>query len=450
MAIPTTLIMCSVRGPCVPTHHAIVQLIKAYPEWDELIAGEQGITRARSFSVSKWYKENVDEDVFVMVDDDILFQPTDAQKLAHLCRDGHDIIGAGYPFRDGSSVALRLLPDDTSLLFGDSIEPKEVRHIGTGFMAIHRRVIDAMVPTLRLCSTRLMNEAFWPFFEDPIVVDDEAATGYNWLTEDYSFESRARALGFKVWLDPSILVAHYGHVPVTVTNMAMIRNAIKAAIPEKPALPSPESVAKAIDQAHARQLLADEWHAQHPVTQKEVAEFYRTSSHMAADLHAWHATPARQQWTEIVVGIARQTNARIVVDIGAGAGYELRALKSAGLEFVGGIEPNDAMRSQLEADGFPMLAAIDQCNFTEVDMLVCLDVLEHVIDPESFLGFIAERCKQGCIFVESTATFDHGTPLHLEANHGWTPYACLAKYGWELISAANRVRVWQRFSLSNE
>jgi hypothetical protein len=221
----TTLILCSYRAVSVPTHHAIVRLMATHTDWSESVVDQAPINRARSLAASKWWRET-DEDVFIMVDDDILFMPEDAVALAERCRNGCDVIGGGYPFRNGSSIAVRLLPGDKSLEFGSDLEPQKVMHIGSGFMAVHRRVLDAMIPTLPLCH----QGSFWPMF-DYRVVEDESAGGFNWLSEDYAFSLGAQELGFKVWLDRSILLAHLGQVPITVTNMREVHSAIKSAVP---------------------------------------------------------------------------------------------------------------------------------------------------------------------------------------------------------------------------
>jgi 2-polyprenyl-3-methyl-5-hydroxy-6-metoxy-1,4-benzoquinol methylase len=206
---------------------------------------------------------------------------------------------------------------------------------------------------------------------------------------------------------------------------------------------SPE-IALTSEQEHARELLAQEWRDAAPATPEEIAEFYRISKHVATDLHAWHATSGRQEWTNIIVHLAKRIKAQIVVDIGCGAGYELLALKETGIPELYGVEPNDQLRQQLQIH-VPCMPSIEhqRIPIEQADMLICLDVLEHVVGPEEFCGKIASWAKSGCYLAESTATFDHSTPLHLEANHGWMPDVCLGNAGWKLLNDG-RVRVWQK------
>lgn len=178
------LIVCGFRGLSLPTHHSIVKLLTHTTGWEEYPYSEADIGRARSMAASIWWRETVD-DIFLMVDDDIVFEPEDALHLVNLCRSGYDVIGGAYPFRDASRIAFRGLSSDSILYFGPTAPPQEVRHITTGFFAVHRKVLDAMIPTLPLCHA---NEswAFWPMFDFKVIEDAEAG-GYSRLSEDYFF-----------------------------------------------------------------------------------------------------------------------------------------------------------------------------------------------------------------------------------------------------------------------
>lgn len=220
----TALILCAYRSVSLPTVTSILKLLND-PEnrlgWRVSLAGEAGINRARSVMASRWWAETAD-DVFLMLDDDIVFEPSDAEHLVELCRNGHDIICAAYPVRDAGHIALRGL--GTTLDFAPGLPPQEIRHATTGFLAVHRRVLDAMIPTLPLCHGN-QPWAFWPMF-DFKVIEDEAAGGHNYLSEDYYFSEMAKELGFKVWLDPTVRLGHLAQVSLSVSNMAKVREAL--------------------------------------------------------------------------------------------------------------------------------------------------------------------------------------------------------------------------------
>lgn len=225
--LSTSIIPIVFRSISMQTHKAITHLLTHDAErkfgWRELLAGEAGLFRARNIAVSTWYTSTAD-DVFLMVDDDIVFTPEDAEHMVTMCREGHDVIAAAYPVRDGGHLAIRALAE-TDVRFGEGQPPVEVRHAGTGFFAVHRRVLDALIPTLPLCHAA--NEwAYWPVFSAE-VVEDEQAGGFNVLTEDYHLCEMVRALGFKVWIDPSVRLGHLGMIPITLANMGQIHAAIK-------------------------------------------------------------------------------------------------------------------------------------------------------------------------------------------------------------------------------
>jgi hypothetical protein len=202
----------------------------------------------------------------------------------------------------------------------------------------------------------------------------------------------------------------------------------------------------ALTPEEARSALAAEWASRAPVTEDDITEFYRESEHLAADLDAFHSDPTRQSWTRAIVYLAQTQGIRSVVDIGCGAGHDLRALADVfamGADLFG-VEPNDSLREQVAAAGFPTAPSVEYAPIETADMLVCIDVLEHIPDPESWLTAIAQRAPIGCWLTEATATHDCGTPLHLKENRGWQPGRALEGAGWERLQTQGRFNVWRR------
>lgn len=193
-----------------------------------------------------------------------------------------------------------------------------------------------------------------------------------------------------------------------------------------------------------RSALADEWRRRSPSTEEEIAAFYRDSECLRADLEAWHETPERQAWTDAILTVAKANGVKSVLDVGAGTGADLRALREAlpGIA-LHGVEPHAEMRDALARDLFLMMASI-----TDVapvyDLVICIDVLEHVADPQSLLGQIAERVKVGGLLVEATATHDQSTPLHLAEHAEWEPIQPLQELGFKPVESFGRLFVWQK------
>lgn len=203
---------------------------------------------------------------------------------------------------------------------------------------------------------------------------------------------------------------------------------------------------KTLSPEEARERLSAEWRDANPSTPDEIAEFYRDSEALEDDLIAFHTSPERQRWTDVAVHVARTPSVERVVDIGCGAGHDLAALAEAlpDLELCG-VEPNDTLRNELyRRDVALMVASVLAAPIEDADLLLCFDVLEHVVDPEAFLTSIATRAKIGCMLVETVATEDCGTPLHLKENRGWHPGRALEMAGWARMDQEGRLRVWHK------
>jgi SAM-dependent methyltransferase len=221
------LLLCAYRSVSAETLAAILALCAGGGAIGWRLRQKNGdalISRSRSIIVTKWWQET-DDDVFLMLDDDVVFSPQDAERLAGLCRAGYDIVCGAYPTHDGGHLACRTLPGVTTIDFGPGTDPIEIQCAATGFMAVHRRVIDAMVGTMPLCHGK-ETWAFYPLFQC-LVAENEAAGGYEWMSEDYGFSEMARQLGFRVWLDTQTLLRHMGNAAISVRNMAAMHAAIK-------------------------------------------------------------------------------------------------------------------------------------------------------------------------------------------------------------------------------
>ena len=221
-----TVLLCAWREMKIATAECLLALRDL--GWGyAIIGGDALITRSRAKTVSNWYTHCADEDVFLMLDDDVVFKPEDAAKVIELARKTRSIACGAYPVKDGGHLACRRFVGQ-DILFGPESPPVEIEYAATGFMAVHRDVITAMVearkedgePLFPLCDGKGLTP-FWPFF-DTFNIRHNAGTPeeyYDPLSEDYAFCEQARRLGFKVWLDPSVILFHLGTYPYNVHNM---------------------------------------------------------------------------------------------------------------------------------------------------------------------------------------------------------------------------------------
>lgn len=229
---PATILLCAWRNIVVDTAECLIRLREN--GWGYVIKrGDALITRQRAKVVSDWYRQT-DEDVFLMIDDDVVFTEEHAAKVVQLARDTRSIACAAYVVKDGGHLACRRLPNQ-DILFGQDENghdspPVEILYPATGFMAVHRDVIDAMVaaktpdgePVFPYCDALGDDGAYWPFFDVFSIKWDNGR--WENLSEDYAFGEQAQRLGFKVWLDPSVILFHMGTFPYNVRDMKRVMN----------------------------------------------------------------------------------------------------------------------------------------------------------------------------------------------------------------------------------
>lgn len=213
-----SLLVCAYRSLSVETHECAIALLSR-PGWKECVRhGDALISRARSLVASQWWCQTKD-DVFVMVDSDIIFTPDGIEQLVQHCRDGLDIVVAGYPSRNGqflTSQALDPVMSDAPLI--------ELRYAASGCMAVHRRVLDSLIPNMPLCHPK-SPVAFWPLFMPMVAMDEDDLPVY--LSEDYAFTRRARIdAGMHAWMDPHVRISHIGEVQLSIDNMQAFHEAV--------------------------------------------------------------------------------------------------------------------------------------------------------------------------------------------------------------------------------
>jgi hypothetical protein len=139
----------------------------------------------------------------VMVDHDVCWQ---AGGIPRLVDHGVDCVAGVYPHRaDPISFPLHLLDDGAD---GWDAEKQllEVKAVPAGFLCITRGMCERMIaayPETAFVSDKHPDRKAHALF-------DSVRIGMTKLGEDLSFCHRWRAIGGKVWADPSIMMAHVG------------------------------------------------------------------------------------------------------------------------------------------------------------------------------------------------------------------------------------------------
>ena len=169
--------------------------------------GDALVERARAQQATAFL--NTDCDVYVSIDSDIMFRPSDVFDVAEQAVT-HNIVAGVYTTRSSE----RCFPSSHFLLdqpveFGDDPTPVEIMWAATGFLAVHRRVFEQLKKRkdMPLCC-KDMALPFYPFYT-PFVVKREGLTIF--LSEDFALSERARECGFKVYCNP-VVSRHLGHM----------------------------------------------------------------------------------------------------------------------------------------------------------------------------------------------------------------------------------------------
>lgn len=220
-----SILLCAWRGVTNGTFDILTQMCrqglnKPYnpdePAWGLLQqAGDAAIYRSRGRIVTAWY-ENTPDDVFLMVDDDVIFHPDAATRIITAAREKRSIVCGAYATKGGTHFAFQAYAGQ-NLRFAADAPLTAVKYPATGFMAVHRDVITAMIAGEKRVNTDMPGGGYFPIFCP--MVSEFAPGEYEELSEDYAFGERARRLGFTVWLDPAIYLEHEGVYRWTIDDV---------------------------------------------------------------------------------------------------------------------------------------------------------------------------------------------------------------------------------------
>ena len=170
-----------------------------------VVLNQSNLPRARNVLVAKFLASDASDLMFI--DDDIGWDQTDVVRL--LASEQPLVAGAyrrkiDLPDQVGG-WSCGFLPDALNI---DAIGNVEVAYAATGFMRIQRQVFDELIcahPDWKGgggLEELPPNEQ--PFYHRFFAYDDDERT------EDYVFCDRWRAVGGRVFIDPSLTLSHFG------------------------------------------------------------------------------------------------------------------------------------------------------------------------------------------------------------------------------------------------
>lgn len=187
---------------------------------DFQFASDSAVHRVRNQVVKEFLETDYERLMFI--DSDIEFSDEDVAKLWSM--DADIAVGVYTMKEDGAKYAAWMngeLVDDLE----ECESPVEVDYAGTGFMMIKRSVFEALKPYTDVEEFQLLDRktngfryVFFDFPREELVKERAQEISkeipclrvVRELPEDYGFCKKARALGFKVIMDPSVKLKHYG------------------------------------------------------------------------------------------------------------------------------------------------------------------------------------------------------------------------------------------------
>lgn len=168
---------------------------------DWLIAwNESLITRARNEMTASFLK--TDYSHLFWLDSDLEFTPDDVAKVWNMNAD----IGVGcYAMKKPDKQYYAAWKDGALVKELDQFAgPVEVDYAGTGFMCIKREVIERAMESSEHYQGQ--NGKVAALYMTPVHND-----GFE--SEDYHFCRKARELGFKIMMEPTVRLKHWGQYP---------------------------------------------------------------------------------------------------------------------------------------------------------------------------------------------------------------------------------------------
>jgi hypothetical protein len=168
------------------------------------ICGCSVVSRARNLLVRDFLDSNCTDLLFI--DADINFEPEDVMRLMAWASDPKKGIVGGVPrTRKTNKVYIAQLDQDDEGVTMNGMGLVRAKRIATAFMMVRREVFE-----------RLVNEnPQWDYYDHSSdrqlnAVFDFLVTEEGYMGEDYLFCDRARAIGYEVWIDPTIKLGHMG------------------------------------------------------------------------------------------------------------------------------------------------------------------------------------------------------------------------------------------------
>jgi len=223
---PEMRMMQSLYGACLSTKKHQVRL--HFNENDSLIS------RVRNVHMSVFYHEFKECDYFMSIDSDIEIlnaHPTN-NIFDKLIEHDLDFVGGLYSIKKPGVIRCSSIPipENRPMPFNSGLA--EMRWLSSGCWCIKREAVEKMVnayPELEYdgddnVTNKKIHGLYIPILHDLKPEDHPGLDRVyrKYLSEDWSFCERWRALGGQIWADTSIILKHIGKQDYNLYNVEMV------------------------------------------------------------------------------------------------------------------------------------------------------------------------------------------------------------------------------------
>lgn len=190
----------------VTTAFGIARILQELPQYGigcqmAHLSGCSVVSKARNTLVAEFIKSGCSD--LLWIDNDIEFDPGDIIRLMGWATE-KDIVGGVIPTRRPDAPYIATLLEDARGRFIFDGGLVEALRLGTAFMLIRDYVINAMIEKHpEWAYKNLDGTTHHSLF-------DFKSTPEHYVGEDYNFCDRARADGFRIFIDPAIKLDHFG------------------------------------------------------------------------------------------------------------------------------------------------------------------------------------------------------------------------------------------------
>jgi 2-polyprenyl-3-methyl-5-hydroxy-6-metoxy-1,4-benzoquinol methylase len=119
----------------------------------------------------------------------------------------------------------------------------------------------------------------------------------------------------------------------------------------------------------------------------------------------------------------------LIIDFGCAVGFLIEGFREVGLKNAIGVEISDWARETAQKNGLSVYKSVDDADFNQPDLLIAMDVFEHMTDQE--IAKVLTKTNPRALLVRIPSSTDGGKTFALEVSRqDPTHINCKTKEQW--------------------